>query len=251
MKTVLIVDDSAFMRKVVRDIVTKQGFTVVGEARNGRIGVEMYKELKPDIVTMDSIMEEMGGLAALELIMSHDPDAVVIMLSSMMGQQSFMETAKSLGAKEVLTKPVEPKKFCSVLKRYYRGDSIRNMPHHEDESQNEGQTRNHSESGSEREQAWIPDKNDESLEVFCKNAKRAITTLRQTAENGNIGLFTVAIHAMRSSLTSIEEYEMSDMANYLEVAGHNNNASFIINNADKFIDSLEQVVEKHSAVNAI
>ena len=106
MKTVLIVDDSTIMRRIMKSIVTKNGYEVVGEASNGKSGFKKYKELNPDIVTMDVIMDEMNGLEALSRIMGEDPDAKVIMVSSM-GQEVIVRDAIVLGAKNFLLKPFD------------------------------------------------------------------------------------------------------------------------------------------------
>src|SRR5690625_7886327 len=86
-KTVLIVDDAAFMRMMIKDILNKNDFEVVGEAENGVQAVEQYKELQPDLVTMDITMPEMDGIAALKEIKQMNPSAIVIMCSAM-GQQA-------------------------------------------------------------------------------------------------------------------------------------------------------------------
>ena len=106
-KTVLIIDDSEFMRGLIKSILNRNGFRVVGEAENGKIGVEKYKQLRPDIVTSDVIMDETCGLTALEQIMEHDPDAKVIIISSMMGQKWFIDEAELKGAKAIITKPID------------------------------------------------------------------------------------------------------------------------------------------------
>ena len=106
-KTVLIIDDSEFMRGLIKSILNRNGFRVVGEAENGKIGVEKYKQLRPDIVTSDVIMDETCGLTALEQIMEHNPNAKVIVISSMMGQKWYADEAKLKGAKAILTKPID------------------------------------------------------------------------------------------------------------------------------------------------
>jgi len=106
MKTVLIVDDSALMRSILKDILTCNGYNVVGEARNGRIGVEKYKELNPDIVTMDVIMDEMDGIAALRQIRRYNSNAKVVMVSSM-GQEVIVREAILCGANAFLLKPFD------------------------------------------------------------------------------------------------------------------------------------------------
>ena len=116
MKTVLIVDDSAFMRRLIKKIVTNIGYDVVGEADNGRLGVEKYKELKPDFVTMDLVMDDMNGLDALKLIIEADPDANVIMVSSM-GQDVIVRDAIVIGAKNFLLKPLDEKQVIEAIKK--------------------------------------------------------------------------------------------------------------------------------------
>jgi len=116
MKTVLIVDDSSFMRRLLKRIVTKNGYEVIGEANNGRLGVEMYKELRPDLVTMDLVMEEMSGLDALKLILEIDPDANVIMVSSM-GQDVIVRDAIISGAKNFLLKPYDEKTIVEAINK--------------------------------------------------------------------------------------------------------------------------------------
>ena len=116
MKTVLIVDDSCMMRRIIKNILTKNGFTVVGEATNGKIGVEKYKELRPDFVTMDLVMDEMNGMEALKLIIEEDPDASVIMVSSM-GQEVIVRDAIVTGAKNFLLKPFDEKQVLDAIEK--------------------------------------------------------------------------------------------------------------------------------------
>jgi len=116
MKTILIVDDSSLMRRVIKQIVIKNGYDVIGEAVNGRIGVEKYKELNPDIVTLDLIMDEMNGLEALKQIIEINPDANVIMVSSM-GQEVIVRDAIVTGAKNFLLKPFDEKQVMDALKK--------------------------------------------------------------------------------------------------------------------------------------
>ena len=104
MKTVLIVDDSAIMRLIIKNIVTKHGFDVVGEANNGHAGYEQYMKLKPDIVTMDITMRDLDGIGSLQKIIGSDPDAKVIMISAM-GQDVVVRDAIKAGAKGFIVKP--------------------------------------------------------------------------------------------------------------------------------------------------
>lgn len=98
---ILIVDDAAFMRMMIKDILTKNGYEVVGEAADGLQAVEKYKELQPDLVTMDITMPEMDGITALKEIKKIDPNAKVIMCSAM-GQQAMVIDAIQAGAKILL-----------------------------------------------------------------------------------------------------------------------------------------------------
>ena len=115
-KKVLIVDDAAFMRMLLKDIVTKAGFEVVGEAANGKEAVEKYKELKPDVVTMDITMPEMNGIEAVKEIKKIDPNANIIMVSAM-GQQAMVIEAIQAGAKDFIVKPFQPARVIEALKK--------------------------------------------------------------------------------------------------------------------------------------
>jgi len=114
-KTVLIIDDSAFMRGLIRDVLQRNGYRVVGEAENGEVGVEKFKQLRPDIVTSDVIMGEASGLSALEQIIAHNPDAKVVMISSIMEQKPVAVEALEKGAAAIVTKPVIEKELIEAL----------------------------------------------------------------------------------------------------------------------------------------
>ncbi len=117
MKRVLVVDDAAFMRMTIKAILNnKNGFEVVGEAENGKIAVEKYIELKPDIVTMDITMPEMSGLDALKSIIKIDPDAKVIMMSAM-GQEVMVREAIMYGAKSFIVKPFKGEQVIKTLSK--------------------------------------------------------------------------------------------------------------------------------------
>ncbi len=103
-KNILICDDAAFMRMMIKDILTKNGYNVVGEAENGAKGVEKYGERKPDLVLMDITMPEMDGIEALKQIRKAHPDAVIIMVTAA-GQKEKMMEAVKLGAAEFVAKP--------------------------------------------------------------------------------------------------------------------------------------------------
>lgn len=116
MAKVLIVDDAAFMRISIKNTLTKNGFEVVGEAENGAVAVDKYRELNPDVVTMDITMPEMSGLDALKKIISHDPKAQIIMISAM-GQEAMVRDAVLSGAKGFIVKPFKEEGLLSALKK--------------------------------------------------------------------------------------------------------------------------------------
>ena len=115
-KKVLVVDDAAFMRMMIKDILTKNGYDVVGEAENGAIAVEKYKELSPDLVTMDITMPEMDGIAAVKEIKASDPKATIIMCSAM-GQQSMVIDAIQAGARDFIVKPFQPDRVLEAVSK--------------------------------------------------------------------------------------------------------------------------------------
>ncbi len=114
MKKVLIVDDAAFMRATLRRILEKNGYEVIGEAENGAVGVERYKDLQPDIVTMDITMPEMGGIEALKAIKEYDSAAKVIMVSAM-GQEFMVKDAIMSGAQTFIVKPFKEEFIVETL----------------------------------------------------------------------------------------------------------------------------------------
>ena len=116
MSKVLIVDDAAFMRISIKNMLTKNGYEVVGEAENGLVGVELYKELQPDIVTMDITMPEMSGLDALKEITKIDAKAKVVMVSAM-GQESMVREAIVSGAKGFIVKPFKEDGIIAAIKK--------------------------------------------------------------------------------------------------------------------------------------
>ena len=119
MAKVLVVDDALFMRKMLIDILNKEGFEVCGEAENGKQAIEQYQQLKPDLVTMDIVMpkmEEIDGIGAVKEIMKADPKAKIIMVSAM-GQHVLVVEAIQAGAKDFITKPFQPSRVTEALKR--------------------------------------------------------------------------------------------------------------------------------------
>jgi len=116
MAKVLIVDDAAFMRIQIKNMLSKNGYEVAGEAENGMIAVELYKELKPDVVTMDITMPEMSGLDALRAIIKLDPGAKVVMVSAM-GQEAMVRDAILSGAKGFIVKPFKEEGIIAAVKK--------------------------------------------------------------------------------------------------------------------------------------
>ena len=115
-KNVLIVDDAAFMRMMIKDILTKNGYNVVGEAENGARAVEKYNELKPDLVLMDITMPEMDGIQALKAIKGADGGAKVIMCSAM-GQQAMVIESIQSGAKDFIVKPFQADRVIEAVQK--------------------------------------------------------------------------------------------------------------------------------------
>jgi two-component system chemotaxis response regulator CheY len=114
--SILIVDDAAFMRMMIRDILTKNGYEVVGEAQDGAQAIEKYKELNPDLITMDITMPEMDGITALKEIRKIDTNAKVIMCSAM-GQQAMVIDAIQAGAKDFIVKPFQADRVIEAIKK--------------------------------------------------------------------------------------------------------------------------------------
>jgi two-component system chemotaxis response regulator CheY len=113
---VLIVDDAAFMRMMIKDILEKNGFTVIGEANNGLKAVEIYKKERPDVVTMDITMPDMDGIEAVKAIKAFDPAAKVIMCSAM-GQQTMVMDAIRAGARDFIVKPFQPDRVLEAIRK--------------------------------------------------------------------------------------------------------------------------------------
>ncbi|GMX65592.1 MULTISPECIES: response regulator [Paenibacillus] len=118
MKKILIVDDSLFMRMILRNVIQELGYETVAEASNGLEALTLYSELKPDLVTLDITMPEMDGITALEEIKNMDPDAKVIMVSAM-GQQALLIRAVSMGASDFIVKPFSKDRVREALKKAF------------------------------------------------------------------------------------------------------------------------------------
>ena len=112
----MIVDDSRTSRKILRTLLEQEGNTIIAEAENGEIAIEKYKELKPDVVTMDITMPIMDGIGALGKIREYDKEAVVVMVTAA-GQRTKMIEAIKLGAEEFVTKPFEENEIKEVFRR--------------------------------------------------------------------------------------------------------------------------------------
>lgn len=113
---ILIVDDATFMRMILKKMLIENGFEVVGEAENGQKAIEKYRELKPDIVTLDITMPELDGISAAKEILKQDPDARIIMCSAM-GQQAMVVDAIKAGAKDFIVKPFQVERVIESIKK--------------------------------------------------------------------------------------------------------------------------------------
>ncbi len=113
---ILVVDDAAFMRMMVKDVLSKNGFTIAGEAENGAKAIEKYKELNPDLVIMDITMPEVDGIQAVKEIKKINAAAKVIMCSAM-GQQAMVIEAIQAGAKDFIVKPFQAERIVEAVKK--------------------------------------------------------------------------------------------------------------------------------------
>lgn len=116
MARVLIVDDAAFMRMMIKDILEKNGYEIVGEAPNGAVAVEMYQKEKPDVVTMDITMPDVDGIEAVKRIKAIDPGAKIIMCSAMGQQSMVMDTIKA-GARDFIVKPFQADRVLEAVQK--------------------------------------------------------------------------------------------------------------------------------------
>ena len=115
-KNILICDDAAFMRMMIKDILVKNGYNIAGEAENGVKAVEKYQETKPDLVLMDITMPEMDGIQALKKIKAIDANASVVMCSAM-GQQAMVIESIQYGARDFIVKPFQPDRVIEAVKK--------------------------------------------------------------------------------------------------------------------------------------
>jgi two-component system chemotaxis response regulator CheY len=116
MAKILVVDDAAFMRMMIKDILSKNGFEVVGEAADGAQAIDKYQELRPDLVTMDITMPDVDGIEALKRIRAFDPNARVIVCSAM-GQQTMVIEAIQAGAKDFIVKPFQADRVIEAVQK--------------------------------------------------------------------------------------------------------------------------------------
>jgi two-component system chemotaxis response regulator CheY len=117
---VIFVDDSSFMRSLLKGIVLRDGYELAGEAENGRDAVDLYKKIRPDLVTMDIVMPDMDGIEAVKAIRVFDPEAKIIMVSAM-GQQSMVIDSIQAGARDFIIKPFQPPRIHEALRRVMGG----------------------------------------------------------------------------------------------------------------------------------
>ena len=117
---VMIVDDALFMRNMLKDICVRAGFEVVAEADNGEVALELYREHRPELVTMDIVMPRRSGIEALQDIMAEDPRARVVMVSAL-GQDSLVLEAVEAGARDFIVKPFKEEKVIEVIRRVMAG----------------------------------------------------------------------------------------------------------------------------------
>ncbi|HHW47827.1 MAG TPA: response regulator [Clostridiaceae bacterium] len=115
-KRILIVDDAAFMRMMIKDILVKNGYEIAGEAENGIRAVEKYRELMPDLVIMDITMPEVDGITAVKEIKKLNPDSKIIMCSAM-GQQAMVIESIQAGARDFIVKPFQPERVIEAIKK--------------------------------------------------------------------------------------------------------------------------------------
>ena len=120
MNTVLIADDSFFMRALIRRSLEEEGYRVVGEAENGTVCIKKFAECRPEIVTLDITMPEMNGIQTLTALMKMNPNVKVIMVSAL-GQEAIIKEAIAIGAKSFIVKPFKQDYFISVLNKIAAG----------------------------------------------------------------------------------------------------------------------------------
>ena len=114
MPKILVIDDAPFIFKMIKKVLEPHGYEVVGHAMDGKIGLEMYQDLKPNAITLDITMPVMDGLETAQRLMQKDRSVKIVMLSAM-GDKDIVETAKKIGVKYFLNKPFKPDELLSAL----------------------------------------------------------------------------------------------------------------------------------------
>lgn len=117
-KTVLIIDDSEKIRTILKGILSREDYEIVGEGTNGREALELYKEIKPDLVAMDVVMPEVNGIQGLKDIIAYDPEAKVIMITGQDERETFAETIQA-GALDHIIKPFEPARVLLAVQQAF------------------------------------------------------------------------------------------------------------------------------------
>ncbi len=115
-QTVLICDDAIFMRSLIGEILVQAGYEIVGEAETGAQAVKLYKEIRPDIVTMEVVLPDMGGIEAVREIVKFDPNARVLMCSAL-GRRTLVAEAREAGARDFVVKPFQPSRVLEAVQR--------------------------------------------------------------------------------------------------------------------------------------
>ena len=123
---ILIVDDAAFMRMMLSDKLLEKGCQIAGEAEDGKEALRLYKELKPDLVTMDIVMPEVGGIESIREILKIDPGAKIVVVSAL-GQQALVKEALEAGAKGFVVKPFKPEKVTGEVEKILGGQESGNL----------------------------------------------------------------------------------------------------------------------------
>lgn len=122
-KRIMIVDDAQFTRNMLKNIINKSDHAeVIGEATNGEEAISLYKELKPDLVSMDLVMPKLGGIETTEEILKLDPNAIIVIVSAL-GQEALVLEAAKKGAKDFIQKPFKPQQILEVINRILGGKS--------------------------------------------------------------------------------------------------------------------------------
>jgi two-component system chemotaxis response regulator CheY len=115
-KTVLVVDDSLYMRTIIKEAMSGAGYEIVGEAANGEQAIDLALSLKPEVITLDNILPDMIGLDILKTLKEEGLESVVVMVSAV-GQQSVIDEGMELGAKDYIVKPFTPEDLVEKINK--------------------------------------------------------------------------------------------------------------------------------------